>query len=298
MRIGRLQIGLMIVIHRTMQARECSDRALVLVAMGIDHEVRRGMLGWHILVPEERRADALEQWRLYERENRPRAKPAAQFDARPGAVAGVLAWASILVLFYALEVRLGFGIDWLARGSVAVAEIRAGEWWRVVTGLTLHADAAHLLVNIGFGGFFGTLLAREIGGGLAWLLILAGGAAGNFLNVIVQRPSHSAIGASTAVFAALGILAAYLWTGRRLIRDTWARRLAPVVGAIILLAWLGTGNENTDIVAHLTGFIAGFSTGAVLGRLHRPGPADPGRQSLCGAAAVLLILLSWTAATS
>ena len=70
-------------------------------------------------------------------------------------------------------------------------------------------------------------MAREIGGGFAWLLILAGGAVGNLMNVIVQQPEHTAIGASTSVFAALGLLAAYLWTARRLIRDSWARRLAP-----------------------------------------------------------------------
>jgi membrane associated rhomboid family serine protease len=92
---------------------------------------------------------------------------------------------------------------------------------------------------------------------LAWLLILIGGTVGNLMNVLVQRPWHTAIGASTAVFAALGLLAAYLWTGKQLIRDSWARRWAPVVGAVVMLAWLGTGGERTDIVAHLTGFLAG-----------------------------------------
>jgi hypothetical protein len=95
------------------------------------------------------------------------------------------------------------------------------------------------------------------------------------------------------VFAALGLLAAYLWTGKQLIRDSWARRWAPVVGAVVLLAWLGTGGERTDIVAHLTGFLAGFAMGAVLGRVVRLRAAAPMRQWLLGAVSVLGIMLAW-----
>ena len=123
-------------------------------------------------------------------------------------------------------------------------------------------DAAHLFVNIGFGAIFGSLLTREIGTGYAWALIIAGGALGNVINVLVQRASHLSIGASTAVFSALGLLGAYLWTARRMLPHSWATRASPVVGAVILLGWLGTGDENTDIVAHLTGFVAGFVPGA------------------------------------
>jgi membrane associated rhomboid family serine protease len=49
-------------------------------------------------------------------------------------------------------------------------------------------------------------------------------------------------------------------------------------GAIILLAWLGTGTERTDIVAHLTGFIAGFAIGALVGRSPRRPGTNSGRQ--------------------
>jgi membrane associated rhomboid family serine protease len=95
------------------------------------------------------------------------------------------------------------------------------------------------------------------------------------------------------VFAALGLLGAYLWTGRRLIHDSWARRWTPVVGAIVLLAWLGTGDERTDIVAHLTGFLAGFAMGALLGRVLDPGGSDRLHQSVPGGAALLCVVLAW-----
>ncbi len=283
----------MVVIHRSLRMQDCANRALVLQAMGIDHAVERDVLVWRVLVPRYEERRAREQLQLYEAENRGARSTATYTAPRPGALIGAVIWAYILFTVFTLQGRYGFGFDWVAAGRVDVAAIRGGEGWRAVTALTLHADAAHLFVNIGMGAVFGSLLAREIGVGLAWLLILIGGTVGNLMNVIVQRPWHTAIGASTAVFAALGLLAAYLWTGKRLIRDSWARRWAPVVGAVVMLAWLGTGGERTDIVAHLTGFLAGFGMGAVLGRVVQQLAADPMRQWLLGAVSVLFVTLAW-----
>lgn len=283
----------MIVVFRSLRMRESADRALVLHAMDIDHSFDRGVLGWRVAVPEHEESRAREQLHLYESENRaPRAvRPEA--SPRPGAAVGAVGWTFVLLFGYWLQSRYEFGVDWAAVGRMEVAAVETGQWWRVITALTLHADVAHLFVNIGFGAVFGSLLARQIGYGLAWAAILAGGATGNLMNALVQQPWHTSIGASTAVFAALGSLGAYLWTARRLIHDSWARRWTPVVGAIVLLAWLGTGDERTDIVAHLTGFLAGFAIGALLGRIFQPGPADRLRQGLFGGLALTCVIVAW-----
>ena len=283
----------MVIIHRSLRMQECANRALVLQAMEIAHAVERDVLVWRVLVPEHEEARAREQLQLYEAENQAARSTIKHTPPQPGAVIGAVIWAYVLLTVFALQGRYGFGFDWVAAGRIDVAAIRGGEWWRAVTALTLHGDAAHLFVNIGMGAVFGGLLAREVGVGLAWLLILIGGTVGNLMNVLVQRPWHTAIGASTAVFAALGLLAAYLWTGKRLIRDSWARRWAPVVGAVLLLAWLGTGGERTDIVAHLTGFLAGFGMGVVLGRVAQQRTAKPIRQWLLGGVSLLSVMLAW-----
>lgn len=283
------------VIHRSFREQESRDRALVLRAMGIEHELERGIIGWRIVVPAEEEARAREQWRLYDLEN-PAGRPShvsPDHLVREGAAASTLCWGLVLFVFFILQSRHSLGIDWVGAGRLDVGAVRSGEWWRAVTALTLHVDAPHLFANVGFGAVFGTLVAREMGGGFGWLMILIGGIAGNLMNVAVQRPTHTAIGASTAVFAALGLLAAYLWTARRLIRNTWARRGTPVVGAVIMLAWFGTGDERTDIVAHLTGFLAGFGIGAVLGRMLRPGQPGAARQWICGGLSVAVLGLAW-----
>jgi membrane associated rhomboid family serine protease len=269
---------------------------LVLHAMNVDHQLEHGVFGWRVLVDEDMAAFAQEQWQLYQIENQSRPVRTNAVEPRSGAGFGALVWGLTLVLFFMMQSDHAFNIDWTGAGRLDVAAVRAGDWWRTLTALTLHIDVAHLLVNIGFGAVFGTLLAREIGPGYAWACILLGGAAGNFMNALVQRPIHLSIGASTAVFAALGLLGAYLWIARRMLMHSWASRLSPVVSAVILLAWLGTGDERTDIVAHLTGFIAGFALGAVLGRLPRRPGRDPQRQWIAGGAALILVFLSWSLA--
>src|SRR5207244_553503 len=70
-----------------------------------------------------------------------------------------------------------------------------------------HADVGHLLANLIAGSILAVFLAQILGGGVTWLSVLASGAIGNAVNALFQPPSHTAIGASTAVFGAIGILA-------------------------------------------------------------------------------------------
>jgi len=283
----------MIIIFRSLRDQEAIDRALVLLSMGIEHEIDQGMFGTRLAVPAHAEAQAREQLRLWESENN-RSRPlATHVPAQPGTRAAALAWSALLLFAYGVQVRYAFDIDWVTAGRVDVAAVRAGEWWRAVTALTLHADIAHVLVNIGFGAVFVGLLARETGGGLAACLILLCGAGGNLMNVALQRAAHTSIGASTAVFAALGLLAAWLWLGRRLDQTGWARRSAPLVGAIVLLGWLGTGDERTDTVAHLTGFVAGFIAGAVLGLRAGRLQTSARREAGMGAGALAAMVMAW-----
>jgi membrane associated rhomboid family serine protease len=96
--------------------------------------------------------------------------------------------------------------------------------------------------------------------------MVAAGALGNAMNAIVQGGQHNSIGASTAVFAGLGLVSVFGWTRRRHLRD-WAQRTAPLIGGGLLLAYTGTGGERTDIVAHLTGFLAGAGFGYLYARM-------------------------------
>jgi membrane associated rhomboid family serine protease len=106
-------------------------------------------------------------------------------------------------------------------------------------------------------------------------------------------PTHSAIGASTAVFATLGLLAAYSWRRRTGRSARWPYRWAPLIAAVALLALLGAGGEHTDVLAHLTGFFAGTLLGALYGGLSLPLPGRAPLQLLAGASALAAIAGAW-----
>ena len=97
------------------------------------------------------------------------------------------------------------------------------------------------------------------------------------------------------MFAALGLLAGFVWRGRLMAQDRWPYRLGPVIGGIALLAYTGTGDEQTDIGAHLAGFLCGFAAGIALTLAARY-LASPRLQAICGALAAALILAAWAAA--
>ena len=138
------------IIHRSFREQESRDRALVLRAMDIDHELDRGIVGWRIGVPPEEEANAREQWRLYDLEN-PVGRPPGAVPDHPvhkGAGAGTLCWALVMFGFFILQSRHGLGIDWARAGVLDVGAVRSGEWWRAVTALTLHVDAPHLFAQV------------------------------------------------------------------------------------------------------------------------------------------------------
>ena len=72
-------------------------------------------------------------------------------------------------------------------------------------------------------------------------------------------------------------------------------RNGPIVGGLALLMYTGTGDENTDIGAHLFGFVCGFGGGMLL-TLAKDRILDTRWQVLGGIGAALLIVAAWTVA--
>lgn len=144
--------------------------------------------------------------------------------------------------------------------------ILAGEWWRCITSLTLHADGGHLLGNaVAFWGF-GYAICRRVGIGIGWLGILLSGFLGNWISAWGHSPEAPlAIGASTATFGALGILVAFQTLGKIQLhlRIRHPRIWIPGIAGLLLLGFLGMA-PNADQTGHLCGFVAGFGLGLAL----------------------------------
>jgi rhomboid protease GluP len=275
--------------------------SLVLGAQGIPHRLRRSGWGRGLLVPADRLEEALAALRLYEEENRdwPPPPPAA---AGVSGVRGSLAVLLLLAVFYHVTtLRIdAFGhrpIDWLALGSNNAARVLDGQWWRLVTALTLHADVLHLFGNILIGGVLVVLLCGVFGPGLGWTLLLVSGILGNLASAVAQGPSHNAVGASTALFGAIGVLAGQTAFGGR--RGVPRGRFLPLAAGAALLGLLGTGGERTDLGAHLFGFLFGIALGLPAGRwLAARGRPGRNADALLAAAAALMPVLAWLLALS
>jgi rhomboid protease GluP len=271
----------------------CSERALVLTSLDIPHQLLHAGGICQVVVPAEFAERAkFEIWQ-YETENpppkpqKPRVEPVCH-DALPG----VVVYIATIGLFAWLAGDAAFGRDWLAAGRMDGLAFRHGEIWRTFTALTLHMDLKHLLGNMGFGGLFGLFAGRLLGSGATWLAIVLSAALANGMNALLLDAAHRSIGASTAVFAALGLVAGFVWRGRLMAQDRWPYRLGPIIGGVALLAFTGTGGENTDIGAHLMGFVCGLGAGMAMVRI-APALAKPRVQSICGGAALALVLGSW-----
>lgn len=281
-------------IYRARTRRPCAEVALVLEAVGIRPSLFDLGGSWIVVVPAHdatRARREIEAWRA-ENVVRPHAPPPVPVaDARAGVVGYV-------ALLFAVALAAGnfiAGHDWFMAGRVDGLAMRSGEWWRAVTALTLHRDLEHLLANLFFGSVFGWFAGRYLGSGVAWLAIVAAGAAGNVLNVLTVGVGHRAIGASTAVFAALGLLGAWVWSGRRGAAG-WVYRWGPVVAAVALLAYTGTGDENTDVGAHLWGFVAGLGAGVLLARVAPRRLGSRRLQIAAGLLCLALVVCAWLVA--
>ncbi len=284
------------VVFESRNRRACADRSLVLAAANIPHRIIDDPVSCALVVPAEYSAEAANELRLYDEENPPqqqprRVQPYEYLDAVPGIAAYVVA----VVVFAWLSWTSAFGQDWLAAGRIDGVLVRAGEWWRSITALTMHSGLRHLVGNLVFGAFFGWLAGRLLGSGVAWAAVIVTAAGGNLLNTLLLESTHRSIGASTAVFAALGLTVGFVWAAKLMAQDRWAYRLGPIVGGLALLMYTGTGDENTDIGAHLMGFVSGFAGGIVLTRF-RDRLGDPKLQRSAGIVAVAMLILAWITA--
>jgi membrane associated rhomboid family serine protease len=153
-----------------------------------------------------------------------------------------------------------------------------------------------LAANLAAGVWFGFLAARQIGAGSAWLLIVTGAALANLFEAHFGPATHRAVGASTAVFTALGLLAAHSWRTRFHLPQRWALRWAPLVAGAVLLGWFGSAGEGTDIVAHALGFVFGCLLGSCAALPAVQWALNRVPQWLAGAAALASLGTAWACA--
>lgn len=261
--------------------RQFLNWLLVLSARGIPHHPARNEIAAGTIKVAAVDADrARSEIALFERENAnwPPAPPDRPSTVQSGGWSAVwvsLMLAGLFLLFgpYHPDSRI------LNRAVSIGARVADGEWWRLITSLGVHGDFKHLGANLVSLLAFGVSGVMVFGGGLIWLGgLLAAGGANAISGVLLNRGGPISFGASTGVFALLGML-----VGQRFVLALSSFRRAtlpgkpnrqprqwlwqPLGAAAAIFAMLGTA-PNTNVAAHFWGLVCGMAMGAMLQALN------------------------------
>lgn len=272
--------------------------SLVLHAADIDHVLRQDEAVWQLLVSEEDFSRAAEELRLFTEENHnwpPERVARSEQEAIVEPSPLVLPVIGSLVVFYAVTGGWESHNHWFASGALDRVRVMGdGQWWRLITSLILHADSAHLLGNVFFGGLLVYALCRHLGSGIAWFSVLLTGVLANAINVFFHDDLYHSIGFSTAVFGMVGIL-----SGLRLRRvGGWQEMVLALGSAASLLALMGSSGERTDLGAHFWGVGVGLLAEIILAAFGFAGKrvlAPPG-QWLFFLGSLAMVVGSWLCA--
>ena len=291
-------------IGRYRRLKTARERGLVVAAMELPHWIEREYGEYVLFVEETERDRAAAAVAEFEAEERakPRAARLEPLKIPKFAVAMTLV---AMIIFYRLQMIAPTRL--IERGVAADEAIRAGEWWRIFTALTLHGGVEHLVSNLSLAVFAFAFLLWRFGVGAGLLGTVLGGGLGNLLNALAHAARlHHSIGSSTALFASLGLLTGGELAARLMHRATrtgW-HLLVPAGAGLAFLALFGGGGSErdgspvldagtVDVMAHLFGLAAGVMLGAIFFALGIRGGAPRWVQVACGGGAIGILIVAW-----
>ena len=203
------------------------------------------------------------------------------------AFAFAVGFALLTLAFFWVTGPTARGGEWQQQGAFVVERALRGEWWRLLTAATLHADVAHALGNAGFFLLLGWAAGERLGPGVAALTWLATAVAGFAATPIFSEATLS-VGASGGLFGLLGAAGGHAlrhWRSAELQRRG---RLRAVGGAVLLLSFTAS-SPRASLAAHLVGFAAGWLLGLLAPRLPARAPLQAAAGLVCGA----LVAAAW-----
>lgn len=158
------------------------------------------------------------------------------------------------VIIYFLTTMLGL-IDDFAVNRFSIVN---GEYYRLITGMFLHANIIHLLFNMYALYVVGMQLESFLGKGKFLAVCLLSGLAGSCLSIFMNN--GYSVGASAAIFGLLGSLVYFGYHHRVYLETVVKSQIIPLIIINLLIGLM----PNIDNWAHIGGLIGGvFATMAV-----------------------------------
>lgn len=145
--------------------------------------------------------------------------------------------------------------------------IHAGQFWRLITPVLLHASIIHIAFNMYALFAIGAGMESYYGHGRFLLLYLVGGVAGNVVSYLIS-PNPS-LGASTAIFGLVTAEAVFIFRNRYLYGSRSRSLLINLVLIIGVNLMLGL-SPMIDNWGHIGGLLGGLAFGWFAGPLLIP----------------------------
>lgn len=150
----------------------------------------------------------------------------------------------------------------LLLGQKDNAGIAAGQYYRLLSSMFLHAGLVHLLFNSWALYTLGPESERIYGTPRFLALYFLAGLAGSVASYLLSpRP---AVGASGAIFGLIGGLAAFYYSARKLLGEVSRQQLGSLITVIMINLFIGFSTPRIDNNAHIGGLVGGLLAGWLL----------------------------------
>ena len=155
----------------------------------------------------------------------------------------------------AINLLVGDERSLIAAGFVKPLFIHNHEYWRILTGATVHGGFIHVIMNCYAFWMFGKLCELLSNRAHMAIVFLLSCIAGNLLSLYFL-PQDASVGASGGIVGLLGYVTVYAFRRRRFVTAEFRKSLLVNIG---LLAVIGLILMNVvDNYGHLGGLIAGI----------------------------------------
>lgn len=135
--------------------------------------------------------------------------------------------------------------------------ISAGEWWRLITPMFLHAGLMHLLFNMFSLFIFGPELERVAGRARFLTIYLLAGLFANVASFFLGGPDFAHVGASGAIFGIFGAFGALVYYTKNAFPQL-RQIMLPIIIISVIMTFLQPG---VNVIGHIAGLIVGFIIG-------------------------------------
>lgn len=169
---------------------------------------------------------------------------------------------AINVIFFFVPILLG-QYDYIVQlMAVHGPSVRAGDYYRLFTGMLLHGSVVHLILNCYSLYIVGSQIESFLGKVKYIIIYLFSGIIGSLFSITFNASGLS-IGASGAIFGLMGALVYFGYFYRVYLGNVVKTQLVPIIVLNLLMGFMSGG--SIDNAAHIGGLIGGIVITIALG---------------------------------